>query len=328
MKLSVLNQVRVSPGATPASALRDSLELAQLAEALGYERYWIAEHHGSAGMACPCPEVLLAAIGAVTSTIRIGAGGILLAHYSAFKVAECFRALDALHPGRIDLGIGRSAGAGPGETTALQRRRGDGAFAGDFEEQLTELLHFLNGTFRDGHPFKQIHVSPNGGGHVPVWLLGSSHASATLAASLGLPYAFAQFICPQQMEASCRRYQLQSNGRHDGREGRMILAVSAVCVESEAELRQLVTGSRDRPAPTANLGGTVGGGTGTHPVRPGREWEKSRFIGTPDKIRPQLCAAAAAAGADELMLLAPLGDADTCKRSYRLLAETFNLTPR
>jgi len=322
MKLSVLNQVRVSPGTAASTALRQSIELAHLAEELGYERYWIAEHHGSPTAACPCPEVLLGALGAETSRMRIGAGGILLPHYSPFKVAECFRALDGLYPDRIDLGIGRSAGAGAEETKALQRDRSPRPFAEDFDDQLAELLHFLNGTFPDDHPFRTILVSPQARGAIPVWLLGASHGSAALAATLGLPYAFAQFICPQQMEASCRRYQAEWSGGAGRQERRVIVAVSVLCVETQAEVRELAAAARrDRPP-------TPAGRTPVPPVRRGREWEKSRFVGTPEHVRAELSAAAAAAGVDELMVLAPLGDYETCERSYRLLAEAFNLTRR
>jgi len=322
MKLSVLNQVRVSTGATASEALRDSIRLARLADDLGYERYWIAEHHGSPGTACPCPEVMLGLIGAETSRIRIGAGGILLPHYSPLKVAECFCTLDNLYPGRVDLGIFFFTGAGVTETSALQRHRCDAQFGKDFEDQLTELLGFVDGTFPDEHPFKNIVVSPRARNPIPVWLLGASQASAALAATFGLPYAFAQFICPQLVESSCRKYQAEWSGeRIEGR--RLILAVSVVCVETEAELRQLAAAARrDRPPAIA------GTPAASHPVRPGYEWQRSRFVGTPEKVRADMCAAAAAAGVDELMVLTALGDYDMCERSYRMLADAFDLTPR
>lgn len=327
MKLSVLNQVRLSPGSTAARALRDAIELACLADALGYERYWIAEHHGSDGLACPCPEVLLAAIGAATSRIRIGAGGILLPHYSAYKVAECFRALDHLYPGRIDLGIGRSAGAGPIETAALRRRPSPEPFGEDFSDQLAELRHFLNGTFPDDHAYRSIRVSPDGARPVPVWLLGSSQGSAEMAAAAGLPYAFAQFINPLQLEASCRAYLGRPHDGRGGRERRLIVALSAMCLDTEADVQRLAAEARrDRPPAPAGAPASAGR-TGTHPVRQGREWEKSRFIGTPERVRRDLLAAAAAAGVDELMVLAPMGDAATVRHSYRLLAEAFDLAP-
>src|SRR5207302_6720279 len=144
MKLSILDQVRPTHGMDASATLACSLELAKLGDELGYERYWIAEHHGSDGAICSCPEILLGRIGAETSGIRIGAGGILLPHYSPLKVAECFRMLDALYPGRVDLGIGRSPGCGVQETHALNRFRNDRPFTDDFEEQLSELLSFIN----------------------------------------------------------------------------------------------------------------------------------------------------------------------------------------
>jgi luciferase family oxidoreductase group 1 len=171
-RLSVLDQSPIPEGATIGAALRNSIDLAELADSLGYQRYWVAEHHGTPGLACNSPEVIMGPIAAATTRIRVGSGGVMLPHYSPLKVAENFRMLDGLYPGRIDLGVGRAAGTSPKIAFALQRDRRQAA-PDDFREQLDELLKY-----RDGD----------------VWLLGSSAQSAIWAAELGLPYVFADFI--------------------------------------------------------------------------------------------------------------------------------------
>src|SRR5271154_5143426 len=173
MKLSIIDQCPVPAGFTTADAFRNTIDLARLAERLGYERYWIAEHHATGAFASPAPEVLIARVGAETSGIRVGSGGIMLPHYSPLKVAETFRVLHALYPGRIDLGIGRAPGSTPLEAYALLRDR-QRQMPDDFPDQLVELLAFLHGTFPADHPFRQILVTPQMPGAPPVWLLGSS----------------------------------------------------------------------------------------------------------------------------------------------------------
>jgi luciferase family oxidoreductase group 1 len=174
MKLSIIDQSPVPAGFTPADALQNTIELARLADRLGYERYWIAEHHAIEALASPAPEVLIARVGAETSGIRVGSGGVMLPHYSPLKVAECFRMLHALYPGRIDLGIGRAPGGTPLETYALMRDRNQRPEADDFPQQLAELRAFLNRSFPEKHPFNRINVSPAMPGAPAIWLLGSS----------------------------------------------------------------------------------------------------------------------------------------------------------
>jgi len=161
LKLSIIDQSPVSAGSTPADALRNSIELARLADRLGYERYWIAEHHATGAFASPAPEIVIARVAAETLHIRVGSGGVMLPHYSPMKVAETFRVLHALYPGRIDLGIGRAPGGSPLDTFALRRDRdaAPGPPADDFPRQLVELLAFLHGGFRPDHPFSRIELS-------------------------------------------------------------------------------------------------------------------------------------------------------------------------
>src|SRR5436305_5326404 len=193
IRVGVLDQSPIPEGLTAGQALRNSLHLAQLADRLGYHRYWLAEHHGTPGLACASPEVLIGQVAGLTSRIRVGSGGIMLPHYSPLKVAETFSMLAAMYPDRIDLGIGRAAGTSPGVAFALQRDRRQRA-PDDFREQFDELLSYFAGHATSDSPFPQIvralppFMSPD------PYLLGSSVQSAIWAAELGLPYVFADFI--------------------------------------------------------------------------------------------------------------------------------------
>src|SRR6266481_670885 len=180
LKLSVLDQSPVPAGSAPGQALQHSIELARLVDGLGYTRFWMSEHHAMDSLACTAPEVMLARIGAETKRIRIGSGGIMLPHYTALKVEECFRMLHALYPGRVDLGIGRAPGGGPVEALALKRDRKT-KMLDDFPEQVAELLAYFEKTFPAGHPFAGLRVSPEVAGAPDVWMLGSSMWSSAAA---------------------------------------------------------------------------------------------------------------------------------------------------
>ncbi len=193
LRLSVLDQSPVPAGSTPGEALQNSIALARRVDELGYTRFWMSEHHAMDTLACTAPEMMLARIGAETKRIRIGSGGIMLPHYTPLKVAEVFRTLHALYPGRVDLGIGRAPGGGPMEMLALRRSRRT-PMEDDFPEQVGELLAFLDGEFPEGHPFGRVRVMPAMPGGPDVWMLGSSMWSAAAAVEFGLPYSFAHFF--------------------------------------------------------------------------------------------------------------------------------------
>src|SRR5579863_7681682 len=198
-RLSVLDQSPVSEGFTGADALRNTLDLARLADELGYRRYWVAEHHATPMLACAAPEAIIGPIATLTSRIKVGSGGVMLPHYSPLKVAETFSILSALFPGRIDLGIGRAPGTDQTTSFALQRDRRQPS-PDDFPQQLAELLAYLENRMPPNHAFARLAALP-GRPHVPeVWLLGSSAQSALWAADTGLPYAFADFINPDGTE--------------------------------------------------------------------------------------------------------------------------------
>src|SRR5579859_7843090 len=190
MLLSVLDQSPIAEGSTGAQALHNTLDLARLTDALGYHRYWVAEHHGGPMLAGPSPEVLIGPIAAGTEGIRVGSGGVMLPHYSPLKVAESFSILAGLYPGRIDLGLGRAPGSDQLTMFALQRDRRQAA-PDDFPQQLTELLGYIEDALPADHPFGRLAALLPGLPELPdVWLLGSSMQSAIWAAELGLPYAF------------------------------------------------------------------------------------------------------------------------------------------
>ena len=341
VKLSVLDQSPVPAGFTAADALHNTVDLARNADRLGYTRYWIAEHHAMETLASPSPEILIARITAETSGIRLGSGGVLLPHYSPLKVAENFRMLHALAPGRIDLGIGRAPGSGGLEAFALQRDRTRRQDVNDFPAQLAELLAFLNHGFLDEHAFSKIKVSPEMPGAPEVWLLGSSAWSAALAAKFGLPYAFAHFIGPEQTSAALGIYRSQFAASKYLSESRAMVTLGAVCADSDAEaqrlaastkslIRRIRLGGERRPVPTPEdaLKELNALGADADPLT----WDASEWpryiVGAPEYVSAKLREMAAALQVEELMVLTVIHDHHARLRSYELLAESFHLEER
>jgi luciferase family oxidoreductase group 1 len=325
--LSVLDQSPVPEGSTPAQALANSIELAKHVERLGYHRYWMSEHHAMDLLACTAPEVVLARIGAETSRIRIGSGGIMLPHYSAYKVAEVFRTLHALYPGRVDLGIGRAPGGGPLEAHALRRERRQRP-VDDSVDQIAELLSFLNRDFPAEHPFSQLTVSPDMPGGPEVWMLGSSLWSAEAAAQFGLPYAFAHFFSPVHTRAAIEYYTESFRPSTHAAHARKSVAVGVLCAatEEEAELlmasprllmRRIRSGDR-RPVPRPEEALRELQRQGPVPMEEG-EWPRYVY-GTPDRVHEQLAAFAGALDLDEVIAVTIVHDHAARLRSYELLA--------
>ncbi|HVA69350.1 MAG TPA: LLM class flavin-dependent oxidoreductase [Candidatus Binataceae bacterium] len=338
MRLSVLDQSPVPAGFTAADALRNTIDLARVTDRLGYERYWIAEHHAIESLASPAPEILLARIGCETSGIRIGSGAVLLPHYSPMKVAEIFRMLEALYPGRVDLGVGRAPGGTALETYALRRERsGPPSSVDDFPQQLLELMAFLKGEFPARHPFAQIHLTPEAAGIPEIWMLGSSMWSASAAAQLGLPYAFAHFIDQQPTRSALEYYRAHFVPTGERRAPRQIVAIGVVCADTEAEARRLVSSSRllirrirrgERgPVPTPEE--AVAALDSTPDPMPPVPSEFPRYIvGDPEQVRERLIEMASRLGLDELMVVTITHDHRARVRSYELLAEALELDPR
>ncbi len=334
MRLSVLDQSPVSAGSTAADALRNTLELARLTDRLGYERYWIAEHHATETLASPAPEILLARIGAETERLRIGSGGVMLPHYSPLKVAEQFRMLHALYPDRVDLGIGRAPGGSPLEAFALRRERLDTPMPDDFPEQLIELLGFLHRQFAPRHPFSRIKVSPDMPGAPTVWLLGSSLWSASAAAQLGLPYAFAHFIAPQPTRTALEHYRAHFQPSLYLSAPQAMVALGAICAPTDEEAEHLSASVRLmgrrlrqgdlRPVPTVEEAERELGAPGGAPPEEPSEWPR-HVCGSPATVRDRLERIAQALGLEELMIVTIVHDHRNRLRSYELLARAFNL---
>jgi luciferase family oxidoreductase group 1 len=333
VKLSVVDQSPVSAGFTPADALQKTFELARLADQLGYTRYWIAEHHAMDTLASPAPEILITRIGAETSNIRIGSGGVLLPHYSPFKVAEVFRTLHALYPNRIDLGVGRAPGGTQLEAYALRRDRSVPP-KDDFPEQLVELLHFLYGDFPPESSFSRILVSPAMPGGPDVWLLGSSMWSAQAAAHFGLPYAFAHFINQQPTRSAIQYYKANFRPSKYLAEPRALVALGAICAETQTEAERLfasarLLGRRLRqgllgPIPTPEDALKELGGSSSLNAYDNGEWPRY-FVGTPERVKDGLSELAYELGIDELMVVTIVHDHQARMRSYELLARVFGL---
>ena len=260
-RLSVLDQSPISEGSSGAQALANTIDLARLADRLGYHRYWVAEHHGGPMLAGPSPEALIGPIASATSRIRVGSGGVMLPHYSPLKVAETFSLLAGLFPGRIDLALGRAAGTDPLTTFALQRDRRQAA-PDDFPEQLSELLGYLDDRLPADHPFARLAKTLPGRPEKPEpWLLGSSQQSAIWAAELGLPYAFADFINPRGAEIAALYRERFAEHEHAGADGNVGGGVSGGAGEGGG-------GSADEGEGTSGGAGEGGSASGSGGARP------------------------------------------------------------
>ena len=338
LKLSVVDQSPVSAGMTAAEALRNTIDLARHCDRLGYERYWIAEHHGMEVIATSVPEVMIGLVAEATKGIRVGSGAVLLPHYSPLKVAETFRLLHALFPGRIDLGLGRAPGGDALEAFALRRTRDQAQFdVDDFPNQLVELLAFLRRDFPEDHPFAQIHVTPEAPGEPEVWLLGSSAWSAMAAGRLALPYAFAHFINPTGTRLCIDRYRSLYEPTERAPVPRPVAAVGGICAESGEEAERIgsvyrAMGRRIRlgirsplPTPEEAIRELA---EGPHPPAGGEgEWPRV-FVGDPGRVKAELLAMAEALGLQEMLVVSITHDHADRVRSYALLAEAFGLQPR
>jgi luciferase family oxidoreductase group 1 len=329
MILSVLDQSPVSERSSGAQAARNSIDLAKYTESLGYERYWLAEHHGTPALACAAPEVLIGPIAMATSRIRVGSGGVMLPHYSPLKVAETFTLLAGLAPGRIDLGVGRAAGTDPITTFALQRDRRQ-ASPDDFPAQLYELLAYLDNELPADHPFARLAMLPGLPEKPAPWLLGSSPQSAIWAAELGLPYAFADFINPNGAEIVADYRARFEPSRHAAKPY-VIAAMWAVCAEPDEEARRVAASAKMMftlffrgqlvPIPPIEkaLAFLAEQPKDDDPFRTRRR----AIVGAPQKVRQEIEAAAAEYGADEMMIVTNTFDHDDRKRSYELIANAF-----
>ncbi|CAI6053123.1 LLM class flavin-dependent oxidoreductase [Cohnella sp. JJ-181] len=333
LSLGILDQSIIFPGRTPAEALQGTIRLAQLAESLGYERFWVAEHHDSPSVAGSSPEVLISHLLAKTERIRIGSGGVMLQHYSPYKVAENFNVLATIAPGRVELGIGRAPGGLPRSTRALQGAQGESA---GLDRKLAELERYLTGPAGEDHPLAGVQATPLPAAPAEIHLLGTSVSSAELAAARGYPYAFALFI-NNDPEAAARAFETyRANFNYEtGRRPRAILALSVIASDTEAEAAELA-GEFKNVRVTLASGKTVNVGTleqaeefarqaGETFTAEVRDADITR--GTKEQVRERLLELAGAYGVSELLFTTILADFEKRERSIRLIKEAFEELP-
>lgn len=333
LTLSVLDQSPMRLGGTAADALHESVELARAAERLGYHRYWVAEHHNATSFAGTSPEVLIGLIAGQTRRIRVGSGGVMLSNYSALKVAEQFRVLQAFFDGRIDLGLGRARGGDPQAAQALSHPRPLISYE-EFTRQVADLLGFLNGTTAPEHPFACVKAQPGPvpGASVDVWMLGSSDSTALTAGALGLPFAFAHFLSGDDEAAASAAEHYRGAFRPSGdlREPRLCLAVEVVCAPTAEEARFLAL-SRDFDA-IASLYGVEGllrpeeVGDYSPPAEAKAFMERmSRrcLAGDAEQIGERVLGLALKAGAGEVIVLTNCYSFENRVRSYELVADAL-----
>jgi len=332
-RLSVLDQAPIPEGATGGEALHNSIDLARLADGLGFHRYWLAEHHATPMLACASPEALIGPVAAATRRLKIGSGGIMLPHYSPLKVAETFSMLAGMFPGRIDLGLGRAPGSDQRTAYALQRDRRQ-AQADDFPEQLGELMGYLYDRLPESHPFAPLARTLPGRPECPeLWLLGSSPQSGIWAAELGLPYMFADFISPLGAGIAAR-YRGDFLASEELATPAMGVAVSVICAETDEEAWRLSASIRMAilllhagrliavPTPEkalAFLEAELGS--------PDAKARNRRLIaGSPATVRAGIEDVALEYGAEEVMIVTITHDHRARRRSYELVAEAFGMT--
>jgi luciferase family oxidoreductase group 1 len=328
--LSVLDLAVVADGSDVGSALRESIALARAVEELGYHRFWVAEHHNMPGIASSATAVLIGHIAAATTSLRVGSGGIMLPNHAPLVVAEQFGTLEALHPGRIDLGIGRAPGTD--QITALALRRSAEALsADDFPQRFGELLAFFHGGFADSHPFHAITAVP-GLGHEPqIWLLGSSGFSAQVAGLLGLPFSFAHHFSAENTLPALELYRSTFRPSATLAAPRAMVAVSVVCAESDEKAQWLAGPSRlsfvrlrsGRPGRLPTPEEAAG-----HHYSPAEQLlldgrSRGQIVGDPATTRAGLEALVAETQADEIMVTAMIHGYPDRLQSYRLLAESL-----
>jgi luciferase family oxidoreductase group 1 len=334
LKLGVLDQSPIRAGGTPAQAIDETIRLAQETEALGFTRYWLAEHHGTDGFAGSSPEIMVTRVAAATRSIRVGSGGVMLSHYSPLKVAENFKLLENMFPGRIDLGIGRAPGSDG--LTAAALAYGSQIGIEYFPTRIADLAAFLTDQPPATEAFSRVRATPKAPGTPELWLLGSSDQSAAYAAHFGIAFSFAHFIAPEGAAPVLAYY------RHGFKPSGLLAVprasagVFVICAETTEEAERLAA-SRDYwrlrlgqgqhlpyPPPEEALAYPYSAHERAEIARN----SANRITGDPDTVKAQLEALAAALGVDELVILTITYDFEARLRSYQLLAEAFGLAGR
>ncbi len=320
--LSILDLSPVVEGGTAAQSFRNSLDLAQHAERWGYQRFWLAEHHNMPGIASAATAVLLASIGSGTSTIRIGAGGIMLPNHAPLQVVEQFGTLESLFPGRIDLGLGRAPGTDHAAAFALRRTLQSNP--DDFPKDVIEVMEF----FREPQPGQPVQAVPGAGLRVPIWILGSSLFGAQVAAALGLPFSFASHFAPAMLHDAIAIYRDRFTPSEQLQRPYVMLGVNVVAADTDAEARSLASSGRQSFA-------SLRSGRPIKLPPPSKEWERDpadasdptnqtrvSFVGTSATIRDQIADFVNRTQADELIAVSHIYDHAARLRSYELAART------
>lgn len=323
---SILDVLPVPSGSTASHTLGRAADLARLADRLGYARLWFAEHHGMGGIAASSPELMIAHVAPLTKRIRVGAGGVMLPNHVPLQVVERYSTLEALHPGRIDLGIGRAAGTDP--LTAQALRSVSGEQVGGL---IAELLAFARREFPPDHPFGRIGITPAGVDLPPIWMLGSSGGSARLAGQIGAGYAFAGHFSETAAAPAVQAYRDAFEPSAAFQEPRVILALSVICADTTEDARELsssveimfqrIRRGETGPVPSPSEARAAGW---SHEAPPRGPMANLLIAGTPEDVRGRIEAAAEAAGADEVMVMTIVHDPAARLRSYELLADTFD----
>jgi luciferase family oxidoreductase group 1 len=330
--LSVLDVAPIGEGSSPADALAASVELATHAERLGYRRFWVAEHHNMPGIASSAPAVLLAHVAAATSSIRVGSGGVMLPNHTPLVVAEQFGMLEALHPGRVDLGIGRAPGTDQITAHAL-RRTAEGLSAEDFPRSFGELLSFFDGQFPEDHPYRQITAVPGLGYRPEVWLLGSSDFSAQLAGYLGLPFSFAHHFSARNTIPAVAAYRRAFRPSEVLAEPHVMIAANVLCAETDEHARYLAGSGAlsmvrlrtGRPGPIPSPEEAAAYHFTPAEKEIVRAWTAGHVVGGPDTVKAGLDDLVERTGADELMLAGMAHRPADRRRSLELVAQLWGL---
>jgi luciferase family oxidoreductase group 1 len=332
--LSVLDLSPVTTATPGAAALHNSLDLARLADRLGYKRYWVAEHHNLANIASSSPEIMIGQIAAATTRLRVGSGGVMLPNHAPLMVAERFKVLEALFPGRIDLGLGRAPGTDPVTSYALRARQ-DPRQGDDFLERFQELLLLERGGFPEGHPFRNVRAVPTDVPLPPIWLLGSSGYSAELAATVGMGFAFAHHFAEHDAESAMLVYREHFKPSAELAQPYAILATAAIAADTDAEA-QRIAASADlhyvRRAKGEYLPLASPEVAAAYPYTSADRERMARHrtrlvVGGIARVKERLLELTEATRADELMITTMVYGHAARRHSYELLAEAFALTP-